>query len=102
VRRTRRDLKNYPKYIDDLRAQGIVFPEIAPPKAKLYQFDTKLSKLFYHTIFYLTDDDKIRYNRYQAIRYLKDELREHYYDQAVLISQSLAGIMKTLMVKRLE
>ena len=102
VRRTRRDLKNYPKYIDDLKAQGIIFPEIAPPKAKLYQFDTKLSKLFYHTIFYLTDDDKIRYNRYQAIRYLKDELREQYYDQAVLISQSLAGIMKTLMVKRLE
>lgn len=102
VRRTRNDLKNYPKYLDDLHAQGIKFPEIAPPKAKLYQFDTKLSKLFYQTIFYLTDDDKIRYYRYQAIRYLKDDLREQYYDQAILISQSLAGIMKTLMVKRLE
>lgn len=102
VRRTRNDLRNYPKYMDDLREQGIQFPEIAPPKAKLYQLDTKLSKLFYHTVFYLTDDDKIRYNRYQAIRYLKEELREQYYDQAILISQSLAGIMKTLMVKRLE
>lgn len=102
VRRTRNDLKNYPKYKDDLREQGIQFPEIAPPKAKLYQLDTKLSKLFYHTVFYLTDDDKIRYNRYQAIRYLKEELREQHYDQAILISQSLAGIMKTLMVKRLE
>jgi len=102
VRRTRRDLRNYPKYIEDLEQQGIKFPEIAAPKAKLYELDTKLSKLFYHTIFYLTDDDKIRYNRYQAIRYLKDDLREQYYDQAVLISQSLAGIMKTLMVKRLE
>ncbi len=102
VRRTRRDLKNYPKYIDDLRDQGIVFPEIAAPKAKLYTLDTKLSKLFYHTVFYLTDDDKIHYNRYQAIRFLKDDLREQYYDQAVLISQSLAGIMKTLMIKRLE
>ena len=102
VRRTRRDLKNYPKYIDDLKDQGIVFPEIAAPKAKQYFFDAKLSKLFYHTIFYLTDNDKIQYNRYQAIRFLKDDLREQYYDQAVLISQSLAGIMKTLMVKRLE
>ena len=102
VRRTRRDLKNYPKYIDDLRDQGIIFPEIAAPKAKQYLLDTKLSKLFYHTIFYLTDNDKIAYNRYQAIRYLNDDLREQYYDQAVLISQSLAGIMKTLMVKRLE
>ncbi len=102
VRRTRRDLKNYPKYINDLKDQGIVFPEIAAPKAKLYQFDTKLSKLFYHTIFYLTDDDKVKYNRYQAIRYLNHELREEHYEQAILVSQSLAGIIKTLMVKRLE
>ncbi|WP_202405923.1 helicase-related protein [Hufsiella ginkgonis] len=102
VRRTRRDLKSYPKYIEDLKDQGIVFPEIAAPKPKLYELDAKLSKLFYHTIFYLTDDDKIQYYRYQAIKYLKPELRESYYEQAILVSQSLAGIMKTLMVKRLE
>lgn len=102
VRRTRRDLDNYPKYKEDLRAQGIVFPEPATPRPKVYQFDAKLSKLFYHTVFYLTDDDKIKYYRYQAIRYLKPELRENYYEQAILVSQSLAGIMKTLMVKRLE
>ena len=49
VRRTRRDLKNYPKYIDDLKAQGIVFPEIAAPKPKLYNLNSKLSKVFFHT-----------------------------------------------------
>jgi superfamily II DNA/RNA helicase len=102
VRRTRRDLKNYPKYIDDLKAQGIEFPEIAAPKPKLYELNSKLSKLFYHTVFYLTDTDKINYYRYQAIAYLKPELRENQYEQAVLVSQSLAGIMKTLMIKRLE
>lgn len=102
VRRTRKDLSNYPKYIDDLKDQGITFPEIAPLKPVEYDFDTKLSKLFYHTIFYLTDDDKINFYRYQAIRFLKEELRENYYDQAILVSKSLAGIMKTLMVKRLE
>jgi superfamily II DNA/RNA helicase/imidazoleglycerol phosphate dehydratase HisB len=102
VRRTRRDLKNYPKYIDDLKAQGIEFPEIAAPKPKLYKLNSKLSKLFYHTVFYLTDTDKINYYRYQAIAYLKPELRENQYEQAVLVSQSLAGIMKTLMIKRLE
>jgi superfamily II DNA/RNA helicase len=102
VRRTRRDLKNYPQYMEDLKAQGIEFPELAAPKAKFYEMDTKLSKLFYHTIFYLTDDDKVNYFRYQAIRYLKPDLRELYYDQAVLVSKSLAGIMKTLMIKRLE
>lgn len=102
VRRTRRDLKNYPKYIDDLKDQGIIFPEIAPLKPVIYSLNAKLGKLFYHTIFYLTDDDKINYYRYQAIRFLNDENREKYYEQAVLVSKSLAGIMKTLMVKRLE
>lgn len=102
VRRTRRDLKNYPKYIEDLKSQGIEFPEIAAPKPKLYEFNAKLSKLFYQTVFYLTDTDKINYLRYQAIAYLKPELRESQYEQAILVSQSLAGIMKTLMIKRLE
>lgn len=102
VRRTRRDLANYPKYLDDLKEQGIVFPEIAPLRTVGYNLNTKLSKLFYHTIFYLTDDDKVNYHRYQAIRFLREDLQDAYYDQAVLISKSLAGIMKTLMVKRLE
>lgn len=102
VRRTRRDLSNYPKYLEDLHEQGIKFPEIAPLRPVEYDFDTKLSKLFYHTVFYLTDDDKVNYYRYQAIRFLNEELREDYYDQAILISKSLAGIMKTLMIKRLE
>ncbi len=102
VRRTRSDLKSYPKYLEDLKAQGIIFPEIAAPKPKIYQLDARLSKLFYQTVFYLTDSDKIQYYRYQAIKYLRTELRETYYEQAALVSQSLAGIMKTLMIKRLE
>ncbi len=102
VRRTRRDLKNYPKYIDDLKKQGIIFPEIAPLKPVIYDLDSKLRKLFYQTVFFLTDDDKINYFRYQAIAYLNEDLRDTYYDQAVLISRALAGIMKTLMIKRLE
>jgi ERCC4-related helicase len=102
VRRTRRDLANYPKYLDDLKEQGIIFPEIAPLRTVGYSLNAKLSKLFYQTIFYLTDDDKIKYYRYQAIRFLREDLQDAYYDQAVLISKSLAGIMKTLMVKRLE
>lgn len=102
VRRTRRDLKNYPKYIDDLKEQGIIFPEIAPLKPVIYDLDAKLGKLFYQTVFFLTDDDKINYFRYQAIAYLNEDLRDTYYDQALLVSGALAGIMKTLMIKRLE
>jgi superfamily II DNA/RNA helicase len=33
---------------------------------------------------------------------LKPDLRDQYYDQAILVSKSLAGIMKTMMIKRLE
>lgn len=103
VRRTRNDLKKYPKYLDDLKEQGIVFPDIAAPRAKDYELNSHLSKLFYQTIFYLTDEDKIKYYRYQAIRFLKEEIQDEFgYEKATLVSKSLAGIMKTLMVKRLE
>ncbi|MGI8543457.1 MAG: helicase-related protein, partial [Aridibacter sp.] len=103
VRRTRGDLKKYPKYLDDLKEQGIEFPEIAAPRAKEYLLNAGLSKLFYHTVFYLTDEDKINYYRYQAIRFLNEEIQDEFgYEKATLISKSLAGIMKTLMIKRLE
>lgn len=102
IRRTRRDIRNYPKYLSDLKDQNIIFPEIAPLNTVNYSLNSKLSKLFYQTIFYLTDEDKIHYFRYQAIRFLKEELREQHYEKAELVSKSLAGIMKTLMVKRLE
>jgi len=103
VRRTRRDLANYPKYLDDLKEQGIVFPEIAPLRTLEYKLNAQLSKLFYKTIFYLTDSDKINYYRYQAIRFLSDEQQVAAgYENAEIVSNSLAGIMKTLMTKRLE
>jgi SNF2 family DNA or RNA helicase len=102
VRRTRKDLRNYPEYLEDLKAQGIEFPEIADPKAKIYQLDTQLNKLFYRTIFNLTDDAKLKYYRYQAIAYLTDAANGGKYEKAELVSRSLAAIMKTQMVKRLE
>lgn len=101
VRRTRKNLKNFPSYQKDLEDQGILFPEIAAPKAKIYQLDAKLNKLFIRTVMYLTED--IHYYRYQAIRFLTREKQEECgYTQAELVSKSLASIMKTLMVKRLE
>lgn len=103
VRRTRNDLRKYPKYIEDLNEQGIEFPEISAPRAKEYQLNAGLSKLFYRTVFYLTDEDKINYYRYQAVRFLREDIQDEFgYEKATLISKSLAGIMKTLMVKRLE
>jgi len=101
VRRTRKNLLNFPSYQKDLAEQGIVFPEIAAPKAKLYQINGKLNVLFKKTVDLLTED--INYYRYQAIRFLtKEKQKECGYTQAELVSRSLAGIMKTLMIKRLE
>lgn len=101
VRRTRKNLEKAPNYKEDLVSQGITFPDIADPKAKIYQLDGNLNKLFARTVIYLTED--IHYYRYQAIRFLTTEKQEACgYTQAELVSKSLAGIMKTLMVKRLE
>lgn len=101
VRRTRKNLLNFPSYQKDLQEQGIMFPEIAAPKAKLYQLNGKLNVLFKKTVDFLTED--IHYYRYQAIRFLTREKQDECgYTQAELVSRSLAGIMKTLMIKRLE
>lgn len=102
VRRTRKDLKNYPDYLKDLEEQGIKFPEITDPREKIYELNSKLNKLFYLTMFNLTDDDKLGYSRYQAISYLKEGENKDNYEKADLVSRSLASIMKTQMVKRLE
>jgi HKD family nuclease len=67
IRRTRKDLENIPDYKSDIEAQGIKFPKVEPPKKVEYVMDIKLNELFYKTVFYLTDTDKLRYNRYQAI-----------------------------------
>lgn len=102
IRRTRKNLEKVDLYKDDLRTQNITFPELELPKAKEYVLDEKLDKLFYKTIDCLTNKEKIKYYRYQAIKFLKPEVRSEYYENAETISIALAHIMKTMLVKRLE
>jgi len=102
IRRTRTDLENIKEYKADLEEQGIKFPKVEPPKKIEYVMDQKLNELFYKTVFYLTDADKLTYARYQAIAGLKQEIQEKYYENAERVSKSLAFIMKTQLVKRLE
>ncbi|NLK47742.1 MAG: helicase [Bacteroidales bacterium] len=108
IRRTRKDLDNIDEYKKDLEDQGIKFPKVNPPKKVQYILDEKLNKLFYKTVEYLTkeDEDKksvyITYTRYQAIAELKEEVQNIYYENAETASKSLAFIMKTQLVKRLE
>jgi superfamily II DNA/RNA helicase len=102
IRRTRTDLENISEYKADLAEQGIQFPKVEPPKKVEYIMDEKLNMLFHKTVFYLTDENKLKYSRYQAIAGLNLEIQNKYYENAETVSKSLAFIMKTQLVKRLE
>lgn len=104
IRRTRTNITNDPDYKKDLAAQGINFPNILPPKELQYDLSESLSNHFYSTLASLTDEEApehITYARYRAVEFLKPEHRDKY-KNAIQIGQSLAGIYRVHMVKRLE
>ncbi len=103
VRRTRTDLMENEAYKKDLEAQNVHFPEVKSPHKIYYQLDAELDKLYDKTIKYLggEDGDGLKYYRYQAIKYLIPSKKTKY-KKADMISIQLAGIMKTLLVKRID
>lgn len=124
IRRTRADLENIPEYQNDLDNQEIKFPKVGPPQKIEYVMDENLNNLFFKTTIYLagfskdknlrdkelevaklfniSEYDVLIYARYQAIAALKIDIQIKYYENAETISKSLAFIMKTQLVKRLE
>ena len=104
IRRTRSNIENDPEYKRDLKAQGIKFPKPQAPISLEYKMDTDTSARFFYTLNVLSDDKfdpHLYYARYRAIEFLKPELRVKYRN-AVHIGQTLAGIYRVHMVKRLE
>jgi len=102
VRRTRTDLTENEEYALDLKAQGIVFPEVLPPEKILYEMDPDLEKLYDYTMRLMSNSSEgLTYNRYRAIQYLKPEKKAHY-ARADLLSSQLAKIMQVLLVKRID
>ena len=114
IRRTRKDIENDPDYLEDLKKQGIIFPDYDDPISLHYALDTKLSKLFVETIEMISGFDEvghqvketIGYYRYRAIEFLKTEEHRKIYEKrnqnVSTISDRLQAIMRTLLVKRLE
>lgn len=102
VRRTRTDLRETEEYKIDLKQQGVAFPDIIPPKQVLYQLSEELDSL-YETSFELIRgaNNGLKYFRYQAIKYLKADVKG-LYRQADMISDQLSMLMKTLLVKRID
>ena len=96
VRRTRTDIENVPRYNKDVNG----FPKVERPIESRYELNEHLADLFEHAM--LTLEKNLTYARYQAIAYLKPEVAQGLYDNAELISRSLAGIRKNGLVKRLE
>lgn len=102
VRRTRTDLAAHKLYSEDLDKQGIKFPKIRKPKKILYELEPHLEDLYDRTIHVLSHKNEgLKYFRYQAISYLKPHKKEKY-KQADMISEQLAKIMKTMLVKRID
>ena len=96
VRRTRTDIESVPRYNKDVNG----FPKVEKPIESRYELNEHLADLFERAM--LTLDKELTYARYQAIAYLKPDVSNGLYDNAELISRSLAGIRKNGLVKRLE
>lgn len=110
VRRTRTDIRNTPTYLNDIKEQGVTFPKIVPPKQILYQLNNEVSQLYDATLKSLKDTKNgLGYYRYQALKFLSVEAKKQYKKaanvnakQAERISEQLAMLMKTLLVKRID
>lgn len=96
VRRTRTDIESIQRYNKDVNG----FPTVEKPIKKDYELNDHLANLFERAMHVL--DQELSYARYQAIAYLNPEASNGLYDNAELISRSLAGIRKNGLVKRLE
>lgn len=102
IRRTRTDLLTNERYAKDLKEQGIFFPTVVDPFANEYELTKDLADLFVETANSIIDKEKIAFFRYQAIAYLTEEANDGLYQSAQIISRSLAYIMQTQLIKRLE
>ena len=94
IRRTRTEIERY--YGEDLKQQGLKFPEVANPEPLFYKFNKTEGEVFEETIRSLTHDFK--YARYTPLAYYTGERDE----QDVQSQRNLAKFMKILTVKRLE
>lgn len=94
IRRTRTEIEKY--YGEDLKQQGLKFPEVANPEPLFYKFSKTEGEVFDETIRSLTHDFK--YARYMPLDYYTGERDEN----VVQSQRNLAKFMKILTVKRLE
>lgn len=95
VRRTRKDVVKYFK--DDIKNQGIVFPEMNDPQKIVYYFKDKTEVAFNETIQLL---HHFKYSRYIPILYYVGNKGVSEFERQQ--QRNVGGFMKGILVKRLE
>lgn len=109
IRRTRVDLEKLEKYKDDLKAQGIQFSDVKPPRSQEYELGA-LSDLYIKTLSLLTDETKgFKGTRYKPMLYLKNDkkviskYKKHFEVENFQTGQrNMAKFMQQLLVRRFE
>lgn len=94
IRRTRKEIETY--YGEDMKKQGLKFPEVKDPQPLFYKFSKLENEIFDETIRLLASEFK--YARYKPLLYYEGERAE----RDLQGQRNLAKFMKILMVKRLE
>lgn len=94
VRRTRKEISEY--YGDDLRQQGMSFPEVAEPEPIFYEFNPEEDRIFFRTIELVTQD--FMYARYTPMLHHKSSMTALERQS----QQNMMKFMKMLLIKRLE
>ncbi|MFO7650632.1 MAG: helicase-related protein [bacterium] len=96
VRRTRAEIERY--FASDITQRGLKFPKVEDPKAVFYQLTEEEDSIFTRTIKLLLG--KLAFARYTPLLYLDDPAEVEQIDK--LSARNLRGIMRVLLVKRLE
>lgn len=94
IRRTRNEIMRY--YGEDLKRQGMKFPDVANPHPLFYKLNQAENEVFFQTIRLLTIEFK--YARYKPLDYYEGEREQ----REIQGQRNLAKFMKILLVKRLE
>jgi len=94
IRRTRSEIVKY--YGEDMKRQGLTFPEVKDPEPLFYKFSKQENDIFDETVRLLVTEFK--YARYKPLLYFLGKRVE----QELQGQRNLARFMKILMIKRLE
>jgi len=103
IRRTRYDISHHNMYKKDIKKQNLSIPKVLAPNEHQYSLDKELAIIFKITAKEISKE--LDYSRFNALSYLTKEAREQHYPKEssnIFDKNPLAGIMKTLLIKRFE